>query len=164
MSESLVSVIVPCYNMEQYVARMIESLLKNKYANKQIILVNDGSTDKTLSILRSYETKYSCITVVDKLNGGVSSARNAALDIAEGDFVMFADPDDDVSTDFIATAVQAISVDHCDIVSFGFQCGENKFSPKFGYYRNRNEVLSGFFPLFFSYTKEDVEKWLSGGG
>lgn len=163
-NKPLVSVIVPCYNMEQYVKRAVDSLVANDYENKQIILVNDGSTDGTLEILRSYEKSYSYIKVVDKVNGGVSSARNFGLDVAEGEYVMFADPDDEVWPKFVETAVDAITADEgYDIVMFGFQDGDgNRFSPRPFAAKNKHEVLNDFFPLFFSYTRADIETWLEG--
>lgn len=164
MDKPLVSVIVPCYNMEQYVVRAVDSLLANDYERKQIILVNDGSTDGTLAVLRAYAVEQPCVVVVDKCNGGVSSARNAGLDVAEGDYVMFADPDDEMSSDFIATAVSAItSGNGYDVVMFGFRDGEgHEFSPKPFALDTKNEVLEQFFPAFFSYTRDDVEHWLGG--
>lgn len=164
MDKPLVSVIVPCYNMEQYVVRAVDSLLANDYERKQIILVNDGSTDGTLAVLRAYAVEQPCVVVVDKCNGGVSSARNAGLDVAEGDYVMFADPDDEMSSDFIATAVSAItSGNGYDVVMFGFRDGEgHEFSPKPFALDTKNEVLEQFFPAIFSYTRDDVEHWLGG--
>ena len=93
----LLSVIIPCYNVSQYVRRTIDSLLANDYPAKQLILVDDGSTDDTLAILHEYAAKYRFIEVVTKPNGGVSSARNAGLDHARGEYVTFVDSDDYVA-------------------------------------------------------------------
>lgn len=116
-----VSVIVPCYNMEQYLANCLDSLLQNEYEFKEIIAVDDGSTDGTLAILHDYEKRNACIHVVAKSNGGVSTARNARLGIAKSEFVMFADPNDTVCPTFIATAIAAITSEGgFDAVQFGY--------------------------------------------
>lgn len=83
----LLSVIVPCYNMSQYVQYALDSLIANDYPDKQIILIDDGSTDETLSILNKYAAEYSYFEVITRVNGEVSSARNIGLDYARGEYV-----------------------------------------------------------------------------
>ena len=78
--EKLVSVVLPCYNVAKYLDKNIKSLLNQSYKNFQLIYVNDGSKDETLEILNKYAALDSRIIVVDKVNGGVSSARNAGLE------------------------------------------------------------------------------------
>lgn len=95
-----ISIIVPVYNAEKTLARCIESLQKQTYSNLEILLVNDGSKDSSLEICRCYAQADSRILVIDQPNGGVSSARNAGLDAATGDFVMFCDSDDWVEQDW----------------------------------------------------------------
>ncbi len=89
-----VSVVIPVYNVEKYLAQGIESVRRQTLKDIEIILVNDGSTDGSLKVCREQAAKDSRITVIDKPNGGVSSARNAGLDAASGEFVGFIDPDD----------------------------------------------------------------------
>lgn len=89
-----VSIIVPVYNAEKTLKECVNSLIKQTYSNIEIILVNDGSKDNSLKICKEFAEKDSRIIVIDKLNGGVSSARNAGLDIASGEYVMFCDSDD----------------------------------------------------------------------
>lgn len=90
----LVSVIIPVYNGEKYIAKCVESLLCQTLQNIEIILVNDGSNDNTLSIISQYASQDNRIKVVDKVNEGVSVARNIALSIAEGEWIAFSDADD----------------------------------------------------------------------
>lgn len=90
----LVSVIVPVYKTAQYLSRCLDSILNNTYKELEVICVNDGSPDNSLEILRSYEAKDQRIVVIDQQNQGVSAARNAALDIATGEFIAFVDSDD----------------------------------------------------------------------
>lgn len=92
-----ISIIVPVYNAEHTLENCIESLVKQTYKNIEIILVNDGSTDKSLNICKEYAEQDNRIKVLDKTNGGVSSARNKGLDIAAGKYIMFCDSDDYVS-------------------------------------------------------------------
>ena len=89
-----VSVIVPVYNVEEYLPFAMESLVMQTLVDVEFICVNDGSTDNSLKILNDYAKIDNRITVIDKPNGGVSSARNAGLDVATGKWIMFLDPDD----------------------------------------------------------------------
>ncbi|MFV2055870.1 MAG: glycosyltransferase family 2 protein [Thiohalomonadales bacterium] len=89
-----VSVIIPVYNCEVYVAEAIESVLSQDYPNIELIIVNDGSTDDSISILKSYHAKAKNIVLLTKENGGAAEARNAGLEISTGEFVAFLDADD----------------------------------------------------------------------
>ena len=89
-----ISVCIPFYNIEAFAGRCLDSVLNNTYKNLEIICVNDGSTDGTLEILHEYEKKDPRIIVIDKPNGGTMSARNAAINVATGDFIAFVDGDD----------------------------------------------------------------------
>ena len=99
--ENRISIIVPIYNAEQYLAKCIESLLHQSHFALQIILVNDGSTDKSLSIAQTYATKDERIEVYSlDSNQGQSAARNEGLLHATGEFVSFVDADDYIDSDF----------------------------------------------------------------
>ena len=90
----LISVIIPVYNVEDYLHYAIESLEKQTYKNFEIILVNDGSTDDSGKLCDKYSEKYSNVRVFHKENGGLSDARNFGVQKAEGEFITFLDPDD----------------------------------------------------------------------
>jgi len=94
-----ISVIVPAYNVEQYISKCIESIVNQTYKNLEIIIINDGSTDKTGEICEHYSKKDDRIILVNQENQGVSMARNNALDIASGDYISFVDSDDWVEPD-----------------------------------------------------------------
>lgn len=87
----LISIIVPIYNVEDYLKRCIDSILGQTYKNLEVILVDDGSPDKCGKICEEYKLIDSRIKVIHKKNGGLSSARNNGLDIATGDFIGFVD-------------------------------------------------------------------------
>ena len=91
-----ISVIIAAYNAEEYLSETMDSIFLQTMDNSdyEVIVVNDGSSDNTLSILNSYKANYSNLTIIDKENGGPSSARNAGLDIAQGEYVFFFDSDD----------------------------------------------------------------------
>ena len=91
------SVIIPVYNAEKTLRRCVDSLLRQDCSEVELILVNDGSKDGSLEICREYARQYDCVRVIDKPNGGVSTARNAGLDAAQGIYVLFVDSDDYVS-------------------------------------------------------------------
>lgn len=118
--DSLVSIIVPVYNVEQYVSRCINSILNQSYQNLEIILINDGSTDGTLAILRHFEKTDLRIKVIDQTNFGVSSARNHGIEKAMGDYIMFVDGDDWIDTDMIFSLLQLIDGYKADIACSSF--------------------------------------------
>lgn len=94
-----ISIIVPVYNVEKYLSRCVDSIINQEYKNLEIILVDDGSTDNSASICDSYQKKDNRIRVIHKENGGLSSARNAGLDVATGEYVGFIDSDDYIAKD-----------------------------------------------------------------
>lgn len=95
----LISIIVPIYNVEQYLDDCLVSILNQTYKNLEIILIDDGSTDNSCKICDKYAEKDSRIIVIHKENGGVSSARNAGLQISKGVYIGFVDPDDWITRD-----------------------------------------------------------------
>lgn len=114
--EELISVIVPVYNVEKYLTSCLESILCQSYKAFEVILVNDGSEDNSLDICRGYEQKDSRFIVIDKTNGGLSSARNAALDICKGKYIVFIDSDDYVSEYLLENLYTAVKSEDYDIV------------------------------------------------
>lgn len=92
--EDLISVIVPVYNMEQYLERCVNSIVDQTYRNLEIILVDDGSTDRSPRMCDEYAAKDGRIKVVHKVNGGLSDARNAGLQVATGTYIGYVDSDD----------------------------------------------------------------------
>ena len=116
----LVSVIVPVYNIEKYIGRCIESIRSQTYADLEIILVDDGSTDSSGTICDEYAGKDSRIKVIHQKNGGVSSARNRGLDAATGDYIGFVDGDDYIDRRMYANLISKFLRDDVDIAITGF--------------------------------------------
>lgn len=124
MNEPLVSVIVPVYNVEQYLDECINSLINQTYKNLEIIIVDDGSIDNSGKICDSYDDLR--IKVYHKTNGGLSDARNYGLKFASGDYILFVDSDDFLDTNMIKTLVEnAINYD-VDISICGYSKYYNK--------------------------------------
>ncbi|MBQ3584028.1 MAG: glycosyltransferase family 2 protein, partial [Lachnospiraceae bacterium] len=92
--ETLISVIVPVYNIESYISKCVESLCSQTYTNLEIILVDDGSSDSSSFICDAYAKQDERIMVIHKENDGLSEARNAGLKCAHGQYLMFIDGDD----------------------------------------------------------------------
>ena len=92
-----ISIIIPVYNVEKYLRECLDSILAQSYKDFEIILADDGSTDSSGNICDEYSMKYENIKVLHKNNNGLSSARNAGLDIAQGEYILFIDSDDVVS-------------------------------------------------------------------
>lgn len=100
-SDYKVSVIVPVYNVEQYLSDCLESICRQTLKGIEIIVVNDGSTDNSLSIIESFQQKYSNMKLINKKNGGLSSARNAGIKVATAPYLCFIDSDDFIDLDAI---------------------------------------------------------------
>ena len=101
MQQELISIIVPIYNVERYLKECIDSILKQSYKNLEIILVDDGSKDRSGEICDEYAQRYSYISALHKKNGGPSSARNFGIDRANGTVFAFIDSDDYIATNFV---------------------------------------------------------------
>ena len=114
-TDPLISVIIPIYNCEAYIVKCLTSVTGNTYQNLEIICVDDGSTDRSLDILREHAALDSRIRIIRKENGGVSTARNAALERASGDFISFIDADDWVHHCFFQLLIREMD-DQCDVV------------------------------------------------
>ncbi len=106
--KDLISVIIPVYKVEQYLASCMETVLHQSYENLEIILVDDGSPDSCGKMCDEYAAADSRVVVIHKSNGGLSDARNAGLDIAKGKYIVFIDSDDSVSKDYVEYMYQML--------------------------------------------------------
>lgn len=113
------SIIMPCYNVEQYLVRAIESVLKQSFKDFELLVVIDGSPDNSQTIAESYARSDDRVKVLIKENGGVSSARNFGLKLARGKYIYFMDPDDWVCPNLLEKNIFLLEKEKSDIVIFG---------------------------------------------
>lgn len=116
----LVSVIVPVYNLENYIGKCLSSLKEQSYSDVEIIVINDGSTDGSLQILNNYAASDPRIVIIDQENAGVSAARNAGISAASGEYLLFVDGDDYVGSGYIRSLVEAAEPNSADLVIGGY--------------------------------------------
>ncbi len=115
----MVSILVPVYNSEKYLRQCLDSIVNQTYKDLQVVIVDDGSIDNSLSICREYADKYEFIEVYHQGNAGVASARNALLDKARGDYTIFIDSDDWIELDMIEGLLHYIAEYDLDIAICG---------------------------------------------
>lgn len=111
----LVSVIIPIYGVEPYLERCVRSVVDQTYRDLEIILVDDGGKDRCPAMCDAWAERDSRVRVIHKTNGGLSSARNAGLDVAAGEFIAFVDGDDYVEPDYIAVMADAVRDTQADL-------------------------------------------------
>lgn len=127
MKETLISIIIPCYNSERFISSTLDMLLKQDISDCEIIIVNDGSTDNTLSILNNYES-INNISIVNQKNLGVSIARNTGISKAKGKYIYFLDSDDIIPQNTIMKWKSWIETNiNVDLITFGYiSCSNSK--------------------------------------
>lgn len=139
MSNNLVSIIVPIYNSSKTLKKCIDSIINQTYKNIEILLVNDGSLDASLSICEQYSNIDNRIKIINKKNGGVSSSRNIGMNSCKGDFITFVDADDYLSNTFIEKYMKKMYEYNCDIViGNAIDFSEEFIKPN---YKNKNDIL-----------------------
>ena len=119
MANDLISIIVPVYKVEEFLEECLDSILAQTYTNLEIILVDDGSPDNCGKICDEYVSKDSRIKVIHQDNGGLSSARNAGLDIAIGEYIGFVDSDDYIESNFFEELYKSITENDSDLAICG---------------------------------------------
>lgn len=138
-----ISVIVPVYNVEKYIAQCIESILCQTYQNIELILVNDGSQDDSGKICDEYAGKDSRIRVIHQVNRGLSVARNAGLDIASGDYIAFVDSDDFIKPNMYELLLSAMKKNNSDMVLCNYCKVSETGEFEHDNFYVRNETVSG---------------------
>lgn len=121
MNQPLVSIIVPCFNVEQYLPVCLDSLIKQTYQTLEIIIINDGSTDRTLEVAQQYQKRDARVILIDQKNRGVSESRNTALKCAKGDYVLFVDADDWLDIQTVQICIGQTEAEHADVCFFAYQ-------------------------------------------
>ena len=135
-------IIIPVYNMERYLSRCVESIIHQSYRNWRMVLVNDGSVDRSGDIIDNFAASDSRISAIHKTNGGIASAMKAALANIDGDFVVFIDSDDYVEDGMLSILAEIIRVENTDAVQFGMRKVDEK-GAVIGYEKSENETIVG---------------------
>ena len=112
----MVSIIIPVYNVSNYLKTCLESVINQTYKELEIICINDGSTDNSLEILKEYASKDKRIIIIDKKNAGVSAARNDGIEKSNGEYIFCMDSDDYIDSDFIEVFYNNAEKNHSDLV------------------------------------------------
>ncbi len=123
--DPLVSIIIPAYNIEKYIGKCINSVLEQTYKNIEIIVVNDGSTDRTKAIIKEKAKADKRIRIINQKNAGLSAARNIGIKNAKGDYIVFIDGDDFVENNFLEKLIEKTRTDKSDIVVCSFKTIQN---------------------------------------
>ncbi|MFR1319340.1 MAG: glycosyltransferase family 2 protein [Akkermansia sp.] len=160
----LVSIIIPVYNLETRVSSCLDSLLRQTWSPLEIILVNDGSTDRTAHVLNAYAALHRNITVITRDNAGVDAARYAGMDAAAGEYVMFVDGDDALFPDSVEAMVQMAARERADVVIGDYV----RYLDRFGIFRRkdgcithsrtveREEFLASYYSGFFGMDRHGL--------
>lgn len=153
--EGMVSIIIPVYNGEMYIKRCIESILRQSYTNFEIIIVNDGSIDRTLEVCKKMEQIDNRIRILNQVNQGVSSARNRGIDCINGEYFTFVDADDSLVECALEVALEYLQ--DADVVTYGWdrkieytRITESIFE-EFAVINNRKQVLKEILKHYSAY-------------
>ncbi|MGI2030314.1 glycosyltransferase family 2 protein [Endozoicomonas acroporae] len=162
--KNLISIIIPMYNTEKYLSKCLDSIINQTYRNLQIICVNDGSSDNSLTIAQSYARKDSRLIVIDQTNQGVSRARNVGLSKATGDYIMFVDSDDWLDSDCCCIALKLALKKDYDVVFWPYnKIFSNRVEKQFIYnqdkeFENRSAVSKGVFKDLLGPSDADLNR------
>ncbi|MBQ9267430.1 MAG: glycosyltransferase family 2 protein [Clostridia bacterium] len=115
MEEKKVSILIPCYNTEKYLSKCLDTVIAQTYQNLEIILLDDGSTDGSFSIMQEYQKKDNRIIVISRENKGVAISRNELIEKSTGEYLTFVDSDDYISSDYVSSMMEAIEETSSDM-------------------------------------------------
>ena len=151
MSNPLVTIIIPVYNVEKYLEDCLESLKKQHYQNLEIIAINDGSTDKSLEILQSYENTFSNYKIIAQTNQGQGVARNVGITQMTGKYTYFLDADDYIAPETIGNLVVLAEANDLDLIRFN---GRSFVEPGFDYKGRKIYGSGDLFKINYLYDNE----------
>lgn len=168
MANYSISIILPCYNVAQYIDRAVDSILLQDFTDYEVIIVNDGSPDNLLEVCKKWGGK-SNFTVMTTPNQGLSQARNEGLERAQGEYVYFMDPDDYINPGMFSEVMKKCHEGNYDAVHFGFQTiyedqggiHYDKFETPHVYTSNQ-EIIKEYFPKFIGFGQDHIDHWKEG--
>lgn len=160
---TLVSIIIPAYNSEKYLSQCLNSVIKQSYKDIEIIVINDGSTDGTRLICEKYKAKDARIVVINKNNGGISSARNTGVKNANGSYIMFLDSDDYLSSKCVEECVKLMMSQNVEMIKYSYWKTKYCFRKKYNYATQSKIAISKkdyrkmiYENIFYSYDFSNV--------
>lgn len=149
MSSLLISVVVPIYNVEHYLERCLDSIISQTYTNLEIILVDDGSTDRSGAIADAYAAKDSRVKVIHQKNGGLSIARNTGIEACRGEYLLFIDSDDYIAPNMCERLLSRLTEADADIAIGGFyrvdSHGTAEFAPPSQQINSKTDITQQYF-------------------
>lgn len=165
MANYSISIILPCYNVAQYIERAVDSILLQDFTDYEVIIVNDGSPDNLLEVCKKWGGK-SNFKVVTTKNQGLSQARNEGLERAQGEYVYFMDPDDYINPGMFREVIDKCHEGNYDAVHFGFQTiyedqggiHYDKFEKPHVYVSNQ-EIIKEYLPKFIGFGQAHIDHW-----
>ena len=164
------SVIIPAYNIDEYIGKCLDSILRQTYSNLEIIVIDDGSTDKTAEIIDQFALQDSRLTIIHKKNEGVSVARNTGIQIATGEYFFFFDGDDFMEPNTVEELYYLAIEKQVDSVIYGYYRYENNIVvetclPRFekNFYQNQ-ELIDELIPAFIGLSNKKVNGFINGVG
>lgn len=167
MNKYAVSIILPCYNVAQYIERAINSILIQDFKDYEIIIINDGSTDDLLKICNDKILTKNNIKLLSFKNQGLSQARNEGLKIAQGEYIYFFDPDDYINQGMLSKAYSKAKEGNYDAVHFGFQTiyedqgGIHYDKAESPYiYETNDDIIHNYLPRFLGITQENINNFV----
>lgn len=158
------SVIMPCYNVAQFIERAVNSVLSQDFKNYEVIIVNDGSPDNLLEVCEQWKEKPN-FSILTTENQGLSQARNEGLERAKGKYVFFMDPDDYINAGMFGEVMAKCMEDDYDAVHFGFRMiyesrGEHyDVFEKEHVYSSNGEIITEYLPKFIGFGQEHLNHW-----
>ena len=160
LKHPLISVIIPVYNVAPYLPRCLESVCNQTYQNLEIILVDDGSTDKSLPICQQYAQKDNRITIIHQKNGGLSAARNTGMDRMHGEFFTFIDSDDWIARDYCQMLLELINQSGADVSTGDYIYAFDDGSQKPSTVSTENKTFSSTEDILYFGLKVHHTAWL----
>mgnify|MGYP001052153526 CR=1 FL=1 len=154
------SIIIPVFNVEVYLNQCLDSIVNQSFSDFEVICINDGSTDNSLDILNNYAKKDNRFKVFTQENQGQGTARNKALDLAQGQYVLFIDPDDWIESDTFKNLLNAYQITKSDVIEFNYK-EYNEYSGTFKTYNLAKKMRKKFnfdLDLVSFYSLKDVKK------
>lgn len=161
----MISIIIPCYNVAQYIEKCIESIISQSLQDYEIIVINDGSSDNILDILKKYNNNQK-IKVYSFENQGVAQARNEGILRANGEYILFVDPDDYIEPNTLEVLYNESQKDDFDAIRFGFKkiyVDQNNIShddkEECKLFMSNDDIVEKYLPSYIGISQKDLDEW-----